>query len=119
MTILLVDDDETVRELLERVLRSHGYAVLTAATGEAAEAIAATSAAAVDLLVCDVYLPGLSGLELAPRLAAAYPALRILLISGDPSLDGPARDAVAAATFMSKPFTTERFIECVRALLAG
>ncbi len=118
MTILLIDDDQTVRDLLARVLQTNGYDVVTAASAEEAESIVETQTSAVALLVCDVCLPGVSGPELARRLAAGHPGLAILLMSGDPSLDRLAHDAVAAAQFIGKPFTTKRFLETVRALLA-
>jgi FixJ family two-component response regulator len=70
----------------------------------------------VDLLVCDVCLPGVSGPVLAHRLAEAQPALRTLLMSGDPSLDA-AIDEGFDAEFLGKPFTTRAFMDNVRTLL--
>lgn len=115
MTILLVEDDQTIRELLTRVLQRDGYHVLTAACGEEAESLA--GAGPVDLLVCDVCLPGVSGPALAQRLTEAQPELRTLLMSGDPSLDALA-DPALDAEFLGKPFTTRAFMENVRTLLA-
>lgn len=115
MTILLVEDDDTIRELLKRVLQRDGFQVLTATCGEEAESLALTSP--VDLLVCDVCLPGVSGPVLAHRLAETQPELRTLLMSGDPSLDELIDDALDAE-FLGKPFTTRAFMENVRTMLA-
>lgn len=117
MRVLLVEDDDGVRDLLERALRSQGYAVLTAATAEEAEAIADATPDVVDLLVCDVYLPGSSGLDLARRLSTRRAGLRMLLMSGDPSTEALVLDAVAPAAFISKPFRTGMFLATIRALL--
>lgn len=115
MTILLVEDDHTIRELLTRVLERDGYQVLTASSGEEAESLARTGA--VDLLVCDVCLPGVSGPVLAHRLTETQPELRTLLMSGDPSLDALI-DGGLDAEFLGKPFTTRVFMDNVRTLLA-
>lgn len=115
MTILLVEDDDTIRELLKRVLQRDGFQVLTATSGEEAESLA--TASPVDLLVCDVCLPGVSGPVLAHRLSATQPELRTLLMSGDPSLDELIDDGLDAE-FLGKPFTTRAFMENVRTMLA-
>lgn len=116
MTILLVEDDPTIRELLTRVLQRDGYQVLAATDGEEAESLARTSP--VDLLVCDVCLPGVSGDVLANRLAKTLPELRTLLMSGDPSLDTLIDEGGLDAEFLGKPFTTRVFMDNVRTLLA-
>ena len=115
MAILLVEDDETVRELLARVLQRAGFEVVVASSGE--EAVALARAVPVDLLVCDVCLPGQSGPALAHELTESRPDLRTLLMSGDPALDaliGNDLDAV----FLGKPFTTTAFMDNVRQMLA-
>ncbi|MBM3772321.1 MAG: response regulator [Acidimicrobiia bacterium] len=115
MTILLVEDDPNIRELLTRLLERDDYRVMTATSGEEAESLAQTDS--VDLLVCDVCLPGVSGPVLARRLAASQPTLRTLLMSGDPSLDDLIDEGLDAE-FLGKPFTTGTFIQNVRSLLA-
>lgn len=119
MTILLVEDDETVRELLARVLRTDGYDVLAAASSGEAEALVRAQQAPIHLLVCDVCLPGESGMALAHRLAATCPDLRLLFMSGDHSMDAAVAHEAQDAEFMGKPFTTRAFIENIRQLLAG
>jgi len=81
-TILLVDDEETVRRFSLRVLEKHGFGVVAAGTG--AEAIAAADGRnhAIDLLLTDVMMPGMNGCELAELLLARRPSLHILFMSG-------------------------------------
>lgn len=118
MTILLVEDDAMIRGLLTRLLVNGGYDVLAAATGEEAQALAAARLPGIDLLVCDVCLPGVSGPQLARQLTGLHPGLRILLMSGDPALDVLTEDASVDAAFLSKPFTTKAFIDSVQQRLA-
>ncbi len=70
MAILVVDDDQAVRDALRRALTMQGYAVESAADGEAALAAIGKNGAAVDLLVVDVLMPGVDGLEVTRRLRA-------------------------------------------------
>jgi len=81
-TILLVEDEESVRRLARRVLESAGYRVLEATQGQEALAIADQWLGAVDLVVTDIVMPGMSGQELSLRLRERQPALRILYVSG-------------------------------------
>lgn len=113
MTVLLVEDDEGVRELLQRVLQRHGHEVLLAANGEEAEA--AARGGRPDVLVCDMCLPGLSGVELTRRIRASHPGLPVLVVSGDPNQDLPV-DGDGPARFLGKPFTTADFLAHVRDL---
>lgn len=118
-TILLVDDDDSVRGLLARVLRSKGYNVLEAASGEEAQAVAQDHAGALDLLVCDVLMSGLSGPDLAERLAQARPELRMLMMSGDPTMESVLDDRRVRAEFIGKPFSAQKLVENVQLLLAS
>jgi signal transduction histidine kinase/CheY-like chemotaxis protein len=81
-TILLVEDEESVRRLARRVLESTGYRVLEATQGHEALAIAEQSLGAVDLVITDIVMPGMSGQELSLRLRERQPTLRILYVSG-------------------------------------
>jgi two-component system cell cycle sensor histidine kinase/response regulator CckA len=118
-TILLVDDDDAVRGLLARVLRSKGYEVLEASSGGDAERISHAHAGPVHLLVCDVLMVGLSGPELAERLSGARPDLRLLMMSGDPTMESALDDRLAHAEFLGKPFSAQKLVENVRQLLAS
>ena len=81
-TILLAEDDDSVRVVMGEVLRDLGYQVLEAREGREALGIAAEHAGRIDLLLTDVVMPGFGGSELQQRLAAARPGLRVLYISG-------------------------------------
>jgi PAS domain S-box-containing protein len=81
-TILLAEDDGAVRRFARSILTSHGYTVLDARDGDEALAIARKYTGAIDLLVADVVMPGLSGRTLAARLATERPDVRVLYTSG-------------------------------------
>jgi len=81
-TILFAEDDGAVRRFARGILASHGYTVLDARDGDEALAIARKYTGAIDLLIADVVMPGLSGRDLAARLAAERPDVRVLYTSG-------------------------------------
>ncbi len=117
-TILLVEDEEAVRTLTRRVLEQQGYRVLSAVNGEAALELLEEFALPLQLLLTDVVMPGMSGIELAERLSAERPGLRRLFMSGYAAntLEHPAlfeRDS----TFLQKPFTTTQLVRRVREIL--
>jgi two-component system, cell cycle sensor histidine kinase and response regulator CckA len=117
-TVLLVEDDETVRDVTARMIRELGYSVLTA--GNVADAIecVARHAGRVDLLLTDVVMPGGSGRELAEALTADDPRLAVLYTSGytaDVVLrQGLVQEAVA---FLPKPFNQPALAEAIRRTL--
>jgi two-component system cell cycle sensor histidine kinase/response regulator CckA len=110
-TILVVDDETGIRELIRKILRRERYHVLEA--GSAEEALAAAQGQTVDLLITDVMLPGIHGPELARRMQQAAPRLKILFISG---FTGEER-VPAGARFLAKPFTLAVLLEKVREAL--
>ena len=81
-TILLAEDDGAVRRLARDVLSRHGYDVLEARDGDEALGIARAHSGAIDLLITDVVMPGLSGRDLADRLKEYQPSVRVLYTSG-------------------------------------
>ncbi len=115
-TVLLVDDEPAVRQVAARLLRQLGYAVVEADSGDAALAI--FSHRAVDALVTDVVLPGLSGPQLAARCRELQPGLPVLLMSGyaRESLEAEG-SGLAASAFLAKPFTRDALGTCLRGLL--
>jgi two-component system cell cycle sensor histidine kinase/response regulator CckA len=118
-TILLVEDDAEVRALAEMILARHGYTVLSAADGGAALELAAT-VDAIDLLVSDVMMPGLRGPEVAERLVALRPGLRVLYISGYAAEAVGNHDLLErGANYLEKPFTPEALVRLVRRILDG
>jgi CheY-like chemotaxis protein len=103
-TVLLVEDEDAVRKFTGRVLAAGGYRVLEARRGEEALEIAARHT--ISALVTDLSMPGMSGYELAQRLSAAQPTIKIILMSGYDPADLPERND-AALSFLSKPFTPD------------
>lgn len=103
--VLVAEDDVSMRMLLTRVLGAYGFEVLAAADGPEALALAAVHAGPIDLLVTDVEMPGLTGVELAQCLGAARPELAVLFVSGRVSVEARAAAARGvAAAFLAKPF---------------
>jgi signal transduction histidine kinase/ActR/RegA family two-component response regulator len=119
-TILLVEDQAPVRMLAEDVLVDVGHRVLTAGNGVEALETAEAFEGSIDLLITDVVMPGMSGPELAARLARARPAMGILYVSGYTDQTLMHRGVIEAGTaFLSKPFTPEALVARVSELLAA
>ena len=117
-TILLVEDELAVRRLARRVLRSKGYVVLEAANGREALRLVSQHPGPLDLMVTDVIMPGMSGPELADRLAREQPALRVLYMSGyaDEAI-GHHGVLEPGVEFLQKPFTPQDLAQRVREVL--
>jgi DNA-binding NtrC family response regulator len=115
-TILVVDDDDPVRVMLARLLRTQGYTVLQAA--HAAEARAILDAQRPDLVISDIVMPGESGIELRRGILERWPELPVILISGY-SAEGPAEFAARTpnTTFVQKPFAADHFLSLVERIL--
>jgi len=119
-TVLLVEDEDPVRDVLFRMLADEGYDVLLARRPEEALAAAKAHAGEIHLLVTDMVLPGMNGKDLADQISAMRPSTRILCISGYPGeamLIEPLKKKGAA--FLHKPFPKKLFLETVRALLSS
>ena len=117
-TILVVDDEETVRRFSSRVLQKHGFDVVAASTP--AEAIAAADARrnAIDLLLTDVMMPGMNGRQLAELLLARRPLLRVLFMSGyAENVLATNVGLVPGAAFLGKPFKPKALVSKVREVL--
>jgi len=117
-TVLLVEDERSVRAVTLRILRAQGYQVLEAGDGVEALALAERHPGPIHLLVADVVMPRMGGIELAQALRAVRPETRVLHVSGhvDRALfDGPA--AAAGAVFLQKPFLPETLARKVREVL--
>jgi signal transduction histidine kinase/ActR/RegA family two-component response regulator len=119
-TVLVVEDEGQLRAVIRRSLEGRGYAVLEASHGEEALEIAAGHRGPIDLLVTDIVMPRLSGIELATRLRAQRPELRILLLSGysDEAIEHHGR-ITPDATFLQKPVQPDVLAREVRRILDG
>jgi two-component system cell cycle sensor histidine kinase/response regulator CckA len=117
-TVLVVEDEEEVRSLTRDVLEMHGYAVLEALDPDDALRLGGSHPGPIDLLITDVVMPRMSGPDLARRLRAGRPTLRVLCMSGYPeSTDRPAGDTTWNA-WLQKPFNPDGLIAKVRECLA-
>jgi CheY-like chemotaxis protein len=117
-TVLVAEDEEPVRNLIARSLSDAGYTVLLAQDGEEALEVARRATSPIDLVVTDVVMPRLGGRELATRLAAASPALRVLFVSGYASDSlAPADLREPGTEYLPKPFTPLVLLDRVRKML--
>ncbi|MCC7087545.1 MAG: response regulator [Chloroflexi bacterium] len=117
-TILVVDDDDPVRVMLARLLRTQGYDVRQAAN--AAEARTVLDEGRPDLVISDIVMPGESGIELRRGILDRWPGLPVILISGY-SAEGPAEFSARTpdTIFVQKPFAADEFLALVQQTLAG
>ncbi|MCD6282829.1 PAS domain S-box protein [bacterium] len=117
-TVMVVEDDEAVRDIVCQILRSGGYSVLEAHSSEEAQKISEKHEAPIHLLVCDIILPDLDGPALVKRLASMRPDMRVLFISGYAD-EAIVRHGVLepGLAFLPKPFTAEVLVRKVREVL--
>ncbi|MFJ5516146.1 response regulator transcription factor [Streptomyces griseoluteus] len=115
-TVLVVDDDAAIRRSLERGLRLNGFTVRTAADG--AEALAAVGQDPPDVLVLDVSMPGLTGIQVCARLRAEGRELPVLMLSAlDETADRIAGLQAGGDDYLVKPFALQELVLRLRALL--
>ncbi|HXA95704.1 MAG TPA: response regulator [Candidatus Dormibacteraeota bacterium] len=114
-TILVVDDENQVRALARDILLGAGYRVLEAEDGEQALRVVEEHPGPVHVLVTDVMMPGINGKELADRLGAAYPDMKIIFMSGRAAeVISDAGVLIPVDAFLAKPFTVDRLLNKVR-----
>jgi len=117
VTVLLVEDEDSVRTVTRRILERDGFQVLEARSGLDGVAVAANTAQPIDLLITDMLLPDIGGGEVARRIALVQPQIRVLYLSGytDETLEdhGVSPDR---AHFIQKPFTGEVLRDRIRGL---
>jgi CheY-like chemotaxis protein len=116
-TILLVEDEDLVRTLLSGALRKAGYLVLEACDGEEALKVAAAHERQIDVLVTDVVMPNLGGMETAERLAETHPEARTIFMSGYAHDAGELAHPREGRLFLQKPFAASALTACLRELL--
>lgn len=112
---LVADDDEQVRQLTTHILAARGYAVIEAADGTDAVRLAAAFDGRIDLLVTDVVMPGMGGIEAASQIAGARPDVRILFMSAFLADDG----LPPGAAFLPKPFTPDQLARAAGEAIGG
>jgi CheY-like chemotaxis protein len=109
--VLVVDDEEMVCHLAARILTEAGFRVVAAHDGSEALALLAAFEGQVQLVVSDIAMPGMTGVQLAQTVTTRWPALPLLLMSGQ----SPGPDY--GGRFLPKPFTTDSLFETVAALV--
>mgnify|MGYP001249916860 CR=1 FL=1 len=118
-TILVVDDDDAFRSMLRRTLQRAGHNVLEAAEG--ATALRALSDATVELVITDIIMPGMEGIETIQAMRRTYPRLKIIAMSGGgrmkPSGYLEMAQAFGASRVLSKPFDNEQLFAAIREAL--
>jgi two-component system, cell cycle sensor histidine kinase and response regulator CckA len=117
-TVLLIDDEQSVRSIVFKILRRAKYNVIEAENGDAALKAAADHDGKIDIVVTDMYMPGMRGPEVVDALSKIRPGLRALFMSG--YADQDARTAVPeGANFLHKPFSGQDLTGAVEAVLKG
>ena len=117
-TVLLVEDEESVRELVRVTLATRGYKVIEAENGECGLRVAEAFKEHIDILITDVVMPGMGGRELAKNLLALRPGISVLYLSGYTEDAVVAPGALGPGTaFLQKPFTLQNLAKKVREVL--
>lgn len=108
--ILVVDDDEDVRDLVQRILVRRGHAVTSVESATAAVTLLSDPDRRIDLVISDLHMPGVTGTELADEVARLRPGLHVLYVSGDPG-------GTSGRPVVAKPFTAAQLSDKVAQLL--
>jgi CheY-like chemotaxis protein len=116
-TILLVEDEKILRDLTATILRDLGYHVIEAEDGDSAVAASAASPREIQLVLCDVVLPGLRGGAVVRQLRQQRPRLRVLFMSGYVDHVAASDEALHGAPMLAKPFTVDELVEQLRQVL--
>jgi len=111
--IIIIDDDESIRQVLKTILEEEGYVVDTADTGK--EAVLKTNEKAYNLALIDVRLPDIEGIDLILKIKDTTPRMRKIIVTGYPTIQN-AMEAVnrQADAFILKPFDVERVLQTIR-----
>lgn len=118
MRVLVIEDHREQRELLRVGLQAAGHDVLTASHGH--EALAYLNGHAVDLVVTDIFMPEMDGIEVIAELRRQFPRIKVLAMSGRPGVDYlTVAKELGAARILRKPFGMEQFLDAVNAAVAA
>lgn len=112
-TILLVEDEESVRQMTQDMLEERGYQVLVAASPQEALELSAKSDLSIDLLLTDVIMPGMNGRELSRLIVQACPGIKVLFMSGYAADILPQEGTDAETYFLKKPFTMHALLAAI------
>jgi CheY-like chemotaxis protein len=110
--VMVVDDHVAIQNLARRILEPEGYMVVSAT--DAAAALDALSSTAADVVLCDVHMPGPTGLWLAERIRGAYPTTAVVFATADPTLPPVQTLRKGIVGYVLKPFRHERLLQAVR-----
>jgi DNA-binding response OmpR family regulator/nitrogen-specific signal transduction histidine kinase len=119
-TILVVDDEETIRKLMKVVLQRKGYEVLAAENGAEALTIFSRNASRISLIVLDLVMPVMSGEEVLPHLLAMRPGVKVIVSSGQDSTEGLRKlGEPRVAGYLQKPYRADALASKVQEVLSG
>ncbi|MEW6721239.1 MAG: PocR ligand-binding domain-containing protein [Thermodesulfobacteriota bacterium] len=119
-TVLLVEDEDSVRKIIDRILSGNGYRVILAREGGEALSISAEHAGPIDLLITDVVMPGIGGRELAARIGRSHPGIPVLYISGYTDEAVSHRGLLdTGIPFLQKPFTSGALLRKVAEVIGN
>lgn len=115
-SILVIDDDRSVRQVMSRTLESRGYHVTVAPDGDVAEQMVSEAARGFDVILSDIHMPGRTGVELVPLWRAAMPKAQVVLMTGftDRPLDEQHLEALNVAAVLRKPFNLAQLEDALR-----
>jgi CheY-like chemotaxis protein len=119
VAVLVVDDDETMRDLLKRVLERSGFEVLTARDGQ--DGLERFGSRNVDLTITDMVMPVMDGVEMMRKLVAEQPSIRIIAVSGVAEWDNYLKTArnIGAKAVLRKPVSSAELVDTVRRVLTA
>jgi len=117
-TVLVVDDEEDLRDIIRRMLERRGFAALVAGDGDQAVAVCREHPGAIDVLVTDLNLPGTSGGDLARQASGLRPEMGVVYISGLPKDIAVAKGLIGPdALLVTKPFSADVLLGALRSIL--
>ena len=117
-TVLVVDDEEDLRDIMRRMLERRGFATLVAGDSDQAIAVCRDHPGVIDVLVTDLGLPGVSGGDLARNASAIRPEMGVVYISGLPKDIAVTKGLIAPdALLVKKPFTSDLLLGALRSIL--
>src|SRR5215213_3612516 len=117
--VLVVDDHETTRQTIARMLEAGGFSVVQASSGTEALDRLARESEEIDMVLSDVTMPGMSGIDLSYQIRELYPSMPVAIVSGDVSELERSIIGRAAVPFIKKPFHAESLYSAVREAIRG